>query len=137
MTTSECRIIRGGVAYEGKQRLAYATGISAQSAGSQALCLHTLVIPPGGRARAHLDQAHESAIFIVSGQAEMWWGEGLAHHEDLVAGDFVYIPPRVPHLPASPSRTEPAVAVVARTDPNEQESVVLLPELDELIDPAS
>lgn len=48
----------------------------------------------------------------------------------LRAGDFVYIPAGVPHLPGNPSATEPAVAVVARTDPNEQESVVLLPELD-------
>ena len=42
----------------------------------------------------------------------------------------MYIPANVPHLPYNLSKTEPAVAVVARTDPNEQESVVLLPELE-------
>ena len=46
------------------------------------------------------------------------------------AGDFVYIPADTPHLPYNRSATEPAVAVVARTNPNEQESVVMLPELD-------
>ena len=46
------------------------------------------------------------------------------------AGDFVYIPANVPHLPYNLSGSEPATAVVARTDPNEQESVVLLPELE-------
>jgi len=50
----------------------------------------------------------------------------------LWAGDFVYIPADVPHLPGNPSATEQAVAVVARTDPNEQESVVLLPHLDDV-----
>lgn len=45
------------------------------------------------------------------------------------AGEFLYIPPGVPHLPFNTSDEE-AVAVLARTDPNEQESVVLLPELD-------
>jgi uncharacterized RmlC-like cupin family protein len=44
-------------------------------------------------------------------------------------GDFIYIPAGVPHLPVN-SGKEPAFGVVARTDPNEQESVELLPELD-------
>ena len=48
------------------------------------------------------------------------------------AGDFVYIPANVPHLPYNLSQTEPCLAIISRTDPNEQESVVLLPELDML-----
>jgi len=64
----------------------------------------------------------------------MWWGEALNHHQVLMAGDFVYLPAGVPHLPANPSQTEPATAVVARTDPNEQESVVLRPDLDVLVE---
>jgi uncharacterized RmlC-like cupin family protein len=54
----------------------------------------------------------------------------------VAAGEFIYIPAGVPHLPVNPSRTEPVTAVIARTDPNEQESVVLLPELDALVPPA-
>jgi len=49
------------------------------------------------------------------------------------AGDFISIPAGVPHLPATPSQSEPGVAVLARTHPNEQESVVLLPELEALV----
>jgi uncharacterized RmlC-like cupin family protein len=127
-----CCVVRAGAGYEGVQGLSYSAGISTESAGARGLCLHTLVIPPGGRARAHLHAQHESAIYIVSGESEMWWGEGLTHHDVLWAGDFVYIPAGVPHLPGNPSATEQAVAVVARTDPNEQESVVLLPHLDDV-----
>jgi uncharacterized RmlC-like cupin family protein len=134
MTEKECRAIRGTATYEGKQQLSYGIGISAQSANSCGLCLHTLEIPPGGRAKAHLHENHESAIYLISGRAEMWWGEQLSHHEVLSPGDFVYIPPGVPHLPGNPSRSEPAKAVVARTDPDEQESVVLRPDLDLLVD---
>jgi uncharacterized RmlC-like cupin family protein len=123
-------VVRAGAEYEGRQGLSYSAGISAEITGSRGLCLHTLVIPPGGRARAHLHAQHESAIYVISGESEMWWGEGLAHHDVLRAADFVHIPAGVPHLPGNPSATEPAVAVVARTDPNEQESVVLLPRLD-------
>ena len=90
------------------------------------------MIPPGGRAKAHLHENHESAIYMISGSAEMWWGDQLRRHEVLAAGDFVYIPAGVPHLPGNRSLSEPVVAVVARTDPNEQESVVLLPALDEI-----
>jgi uncharacterized RmlC-like cupin family protein len=46
------------------------------------------------------------------------------------AGDFVYIPANTPHPPYNMSQTEPATAVISRTDPNEQESVIMLPELD-------
>ena len=60
----------------------------------------------------------------------MWWGDGLREHALVDAGDFVYIPAGMPHLPANRSTTAPVTAVVARTDLNEQESVVLLPHLD-------
>lgn len=51
---------------------------------------------------------------------------------DAVAGDLIYIPADMPHLPFNPG-TAPARAVIARTDPHEQESVVLLPELEGLV----
>ena len=125
-----CRVVRGGAGRDGRQGLPYTAGVSAQSAGARGLCLHTVVIPPGGRAKAHLHAAHESAIYMVSGTTEVWSGPGLAQRDVVGPGDFVYIPAGVPHLPVNPSVTEPALAVVARTDPDEQESVVLLPHLD-------
>ncbi|UOY02948.1 cupin domain-containing protein [Blastococcus sp. PRF04-17] len=131
-TTPDCRIIRPEHGYEGRTGLAYGAGVSAESAGATGLCLHTLVVPPGGRGTAHLHEHHESAIYVISGEGEMWWGEGLAQHAYVNSGDFVYIPAGVPHLPANCSANAPLTAVVARTDPNEQESVVLLPELDAL-----
>ncbi len=125
-----CTVIHTQETYEGKQGLTYFAGISAQSAGAQAICLHLLTLPPGGRAHAHLHEHHETAIYILSGQAEMWYGEGLQDYLSAGAGDFVYIPAGMPHLPGNRSQTEPCQALIARTDPNEQESVVLLPELD-------
>jgi uncharacterized RmlC-like cupin family protein len=94
--------------------------------------MHLLTIPPGGRAKAHLHANHETTIYVISGEARMWYGEKLAEELTVRAGDFLYIPAGVPHLPINLSDTEPATAIAARTDPNEQESVVLLPELDAL-----
>ena len=123
----ECRIIRGGDAegYAGKQGLDYFAGVSAESCGSEGLCLHLLVLPPGAQARAHLHEGHESAIYVLEGSAAMRHGEGLAQVDTMTAGDFVFIPAGVPHQPYNPT-DRPVRALVARTDPNEQESVVLL-----------
>ena len=125
-----CRKVRAGADFIGKQGLSYAPGISAESAGSQRLHLQLLTMPPGARARAHKHEAHETAIYLLSGQAGMWYGDRLDQHLTAGPGDYVYIPADVPHLPYNLSQTESCEAVVARTDPKEQESVVLLPELD-------
>ena len=109
--------------------MTYAAGVSAESVGARGLCLHTLTVPPGGRAAAHRHEAHESAIYVVHGSGEVWWGDGLAYRHEITAGDFVHIPAGVPHLPIN-TGDEPMFAVIGRTDPNEQESVVLMPELD-------
>jgi len=127
-----CRIIRPGQTYDGKQGLSYFEGISAEAVGSTGICLHLLTIPPGGRARAHLHESHETAIYVLSGEAHTWYGDRLEHHAIVRAGEMFYIPAGVPHLPANLS-DQPCSAVIARTDPKEQESVVLLPELDGLV----
>jgi len=129
VTVSECRLVRRRGAYRGKQGLEYFEGVSAESAGAKGLCLHRLVLPPGARAEPHLHEEHESAVYVLSGEAVMWHGERLEKRMDVRAGDFVYIPAGVPHLPANLSESEPVVAVIARTDPNEQESVLVKPDL--------
>lgn len=125
-----CAVVRGDVSSPGRQGLDVFAGVSAESAGSTGLCLHLVVIPPGGRAHAHLHRAHETAIYIIEGRAEMSYGEGLGEHVAVRPGDFLYIPANTPHLPWNPSETEPCIGVVARTDPNEQESIELLPWLE-------
>jgi uncharacterized RmlC-like cupin family protein len=91
----ECRIVRGdaGGGYRGKQGLDYCAGISAESAGSEGLCLHLLVLPPGAEARPHLHENHESAIFVLEGSSSFRHGRDLEHVDTVNAGDFVHIPP--------------------------------------------
>jgi len=129
-TVPTCVVIQAKETHMGKQGLPYFRGVSATSAGAQGLCMHLLTIPPGGRGKAHLHANHETTIYILSGEAEMWYGERLQQHLVVHAGDLLYIPAGMPHLPANCSDAEPCTAVVARTDPNEQESVILLPALN-------
>jgi uncharacterized RmlC-like cupin family protein len=120
-----CKLISGGESYDGKQGLSYFSGISAESSGSEKLCMHIVTIPPGASARPHYHEAHESAIFVLEGYSEMRHGPNLEQVMQIRAGDFCYIPAGVPHQPYNPT-DKPVRAVIARTDPNEQESVVLL-----------
>ena len=125
-----CACLRAGEPFVGKQGFTYAPAISAETVGAKGIHMQMLTMPPGARAHAHKHESHETAIYLLSGEAGMWYGERLEHHMVHRLGEFVYIPADTPHLPYNRSKTEPAVAIVTRTDPNEQESVVLLPELD-------
>lgn len=127
-----CKLMRPGQAEPGKQELLYSGGISAESVGSTALHMQLLLIPPLARAKAHKHAGHETGIYALRGVSGCWYGEALEYHAWVQAGDFFYIPRDVPHLPYNPDVAQEFVALVARTDPNEQESVVLLPELDSL-----
>ncbi|WP_305968883.1 MULTISPECIES: cupin domain-containing protein [unclassified Mameliella] len=129
---TDCKKLRPGGTYDGKQGFSYFEGIAKETVGAQGLCMHLLTVPPGGRARAHKHATHETAIYVISGRAKMYWGERLEHCMETGPGDMIYIPADMPHLPLNDG-DEPAVAVIARTDPHEQESVVLLPELEALV----
>ncbi len=123
-------VIRGSSNYVGKLGPTYAGGVSAESAGSDHLWLGRVEVPPGGRTKAHLHEHHESAIYVLEGECDIDTGADLSDHEVLGVGEYVYIPQSVPGVVVNRSATKPLVAVIARTDPNEQESVVLLPELE-------
>jgi uncharacterized RmlC-like cupin family protein len=71
---------------------------------------------------------------VLEGKVDTWFGEELDRCITAGPGDFIYIPAGMPHLPVNRSSTQPLIVVLARTDPNDQESVVLLPELDGRLD---
>jgi uncharacterized RmlC-like cupin family protein len=125
--TQECKFVRSSAKFRGRQGLDYFDGISAERAGSKGICMHLLEMPPGASAKPHYHENHETAIYVLEGAAAMRHGAKLEHVDHVKAGDFIYIPAGVPHQPYNPT-DKPVKAVIARTDPKEQESVVLLPE---------
>src|SRR5258708_2535969 len=132
-----CKNIQTQKAFHAKQNLHYGGAIFTESVGATGICMHIVNIPPLGRANAHMHENHETAIYVLSGETGMWYGAQLEQHLIVKAGEFLYIPAGMPHLPYNPSDHVPAKAVLARTDPNEQESVVLLPELEKAVLPTS
>ena len=108
-----------------KQQLPNFVGISGANSGSQHLSMNLVVIPPGGAAQPHIHRGYETAIYLLEGEVETRYGPGLRKSVIHQAGDFIFIPADVPHQPVNRSATQPAKALVARNDPNEQESVVV------------
>ena len=58
--------------------------------------MHLLTIPPGNRAKVHLHEHHETAIYILQGKAAMWYGENLDQHMEVEEGDFLLYSSRHP-----------------------------------------
>ena len=106
------------------QGLPYFTGISAATAGARGLAMHLVVIPPGGAARPHVHEGYETGIYVLQGRVETRYGAQLEQAVVSAAGDFLFIPPGVPHEARNLSQTEAARAVVARNDPDEREKVL-------------
>ena len=119
-------VIRAGKDVQ-RQEIGYTVGVSAEVCGSTGLSLSYIVVPPGGIAEAHLHDGYETAIYQLSGRVETHYGEGLAESVVTEAGDFLFIPPGVPHRPRNLSDSEPATAVVARNDARDEERVVAYP----------
>jgi uncharacterized RmlC-like cupin family protein len=106
-----------------RQRLPNFVGICGATAGAQSLSMSLVIVPPGGAAEPHRHRGYETAIYVLKGSVETRYGPGL--RQSLIAreGDFLYIAADVPHQPVNLSDSEPAMAIVARSDANEQEVV--------------
>ena len=107
-----------------KQNLPYFVGISQETVGAKGLSMNMVVIPPGGSPKAHYHKDFETAIYLLKGRVKTWFGKNLKESMINEEGDFVYIPPGVPHKPINLSETETALAIVSRNDPNEHENVI-------------
>ncbi|WP_455230847.1 cupin domain-containing protein [Geopseudomonas aromaticivorans] len=115
--------IRPDVEVMTRQRLPYFVGISGQTVGALGLSMHLVVIPPGGRAEPHLHIGYETGIYVLEGRVLTRWGASLENEIVSEAGEFLFIPPGVPHEAINLSASEVARAVVARNDPAEQDKV--------------
>jgi uncharacterized RmlC-like cupin family protein len=106
-----------------KQGLPYFVGISGETVGATGLSMHMVVIPPGGRAEPHVHVGYESGLYVLEGRVLTRWGASLENEVVSEAGDFLFVPPGVPHEAINLSETEIARAIVARNDPAERDKV--------------
>ena len=99
-----------------------ATAINRATAGANKLWAGMVNIQPNAKTGAHHHGALESVIYVVNGRARMRWGEELEFVAEAGPGDFIYVPPFVPHQEINASADEPLSCVLVRSD---QEPVVI------------
>ncbi|HET6618667.1 MAG TPA: cupin domain-containing protein [Dongiaceae bacterium] len=84
--------------------------------GAQKLWAGTVHIHPNAKTGAHHHGPLESVIYVVRGKARMRWGEQLEFVAEAGPGDFIYVPPYVPHQEINASREEALECVLVRSD---------------------
>ena len=90
--------------------------INAARVGSQKIWAGTVAIQPDAKTGVHHHGELESVIYVVSGQARMRWGDRLEYVAEAGPGDFIFIPPFVPHQEINASTDEPLHCVLVRSD---------------------
>jgi len=92
-----------------------AAAITAARAGAEKLWAGTVVIHPKAKTGAHHHGPVESVIYVVSGKARMKWGDRLEFTAEAGPGDFIYVPPYVPHQEINASDDAPLSCVLVRS----------------------
>jgi uncharacterized RmlC-like cupin family protein len=95
--------------------------------GAQKIWAGTVTIKPDAKTGAHHHGELESVIYVVKGRARMRWGENLEFVAEADPGDFIFVPPYVPHQEINASADEPLECVVIRSD---NEAVVVNLDID-------
>jgi uncharacterized RmlC-like cupin family protein len=99
-----------------------AAAINYATAVANKLWAGTVTIHPNAKTSAHHHGELESVIYVVSGKARMRWGESLEFFAEAGPGDFIYVPPYVPHQEINANPDEPLQCVLVRSN---QEPVVV------------
>ena len=108
-----------------------AAAITAARAGAEKLWAGTVDIEPDAKTGAHHHGPVESIIYVVDGRARMRWGERLEFVADAGPGDFIFVPPYVPHQEINAQTDAPLSCVVVRSG---QEPVVVNLDLPDVVD---
>ena len=111
-----------------------AAAINFARVGAQKIWAGTVHIHPDAKTGAHHHGALESVIYVVRGRARMRWGEALEFTAEAGPGDFIFIPPYVPHQEINASTDETLACVLVRSD---NEAVVVNLNIDAVEKPES
>jgi uncharacterized RmlC-like cupin family protein len=84
--------------------------------GAQKIWAGTVSIQPNAKTGVHHHGELESVIYVIRGKARMRWGERLEYVAEAGPGDFIYVPPFVPHQEINASPDEPLECVLVRSD---------------------
>jgi uncharacterized RmlC-like cupin family protein len=117
VTADSLRVIRPAdrVPDEDSGAMVREAAVSEALLGARKLWVGAVELPAGSTSAPHHHGDAESVIYVVSGRARFLVGQGFQEVLDADPGDFVWVPPHVPHIEANRSDTEPVHTVVCRS----------------------
>ena len=125
-------VVRPGGAFLGKQGVVYPLRVTTETTGARNLCLTLLPMPPGARAKVHYHARIETMAYLREGECVVYHGAQLEERVLVRAGECIYLPADVPHAPCNESDA-PCTWIVTHSAGNDQEGIVMLPDLDALL----
>ncbi|MFJ9369990.1 cupin domain-containing protein [Nocardia sp. NPDC101769] len=126
-------VTRSGEEYTGTAQSGGAvrvSGVSPQHTPATKIWYGKVTNEPGYRSLPHHHGEAETGGYVLTGTARIYYGENYQEHVDMSAGDFVFVPPFMPHVEVNMSTTEQLVWLTCRTPDN---IVVNLPDVDDSI----
>jgi uncharacterized RmlC-like cupin family protein len=119
-------VVSAGAKYRGEQGSHYEPDVSAETVVSKVVFLGIVTLPAGARTRAHVHEWHETALYLLSGEIEVWTGDQLQHSKVVRPGDYIYIPANVLHVAVNRGE-KPAVCIGTRNEPTAQKASCSIP----------
>jgi uncharacterized RmlC-like cupin family protein len=118
------KVVKPGEDHDVPRGVVGGAEISQTTAGAHNIYMGRFRVPPGARSLPHYHEGCESAVYMLSGELLVKWGDHLEKEIQLDPGDMVYVPPRETHVLENSSDTAAAEYVVARDSPLEDAVVV-------------
>lgn len=130
--SARVRVTTASDIYVGKQGFSYRAGVSAETMGTERVCMNVLPMPPEARAKAHYHRGIETIAYLLEGRCAVYFGDQLEQRADMKSGEMIFIPADVPHVPCNNSGAH-CTWIVVHSSGSDQDGIVLLPGLDTVL----
>ena len=84
-------VVKPGRTHEGRQGFVYGSGASAETVGSERICMNVLPMPSGARAKVHYHDKIETIAYLLEGRRAVYYGDRMEHRALLDAGDQIFL----------------------------------------------
>ena len=133
MIDDKVRLVKPGKTYFGAQGVAYGSGASRKTAGSEKICMNILPMPPGVHPVPHVHKDIETIAYLLDGECSVFHGENLENETVVKKGEQIFIPGNVPHTPYNRSDKE-CIWIVVHSSGDDQDELIRTEELDYVLE---
>ncbi len=132
MIDDKVRLIKPGKTYVGAQGVAYGSGASRKTAGSEKICMNILPLPSGVHPVPRVHKDIETSAYLLEGECSVFHGENLENETVVKKGGQIFIPGNVPHTPFNRSDKK-CICIVVHSSGDDQDELIAMPKLENVL----